>query len=134
VQIRVDAKSALSPSEQIAEQVRFAIAAGDLAAGERMPSVRGLAVDALVNPNTVSKAWRELEREGVLESRPGDGVFVSREAAAICRASRDALLRARLERLIAQLRSAGLGRAELEEWIETAFARKARLARAGGER
>jgi len=134
VHIAVDPKASLPPSEQIAQQVRFAIAAGELAPGERLPSVRGLAVDAVVNPNTVGKAWRDLEREGVIESRPGDGVFVAAAAPELCRAARDRVLRERLARLVGDLRSAGLGRAELEEWIDEVFAPKRRAARAGGQR
>jgi GntR family transcriptional regulator len=134
VHIAVDPKASLPPSEQIAQQVRFAIAAGELAPGERLPSVRGLAVDAVVNPTTVGKAWRDLEREGVIESRPGDGVFVAAAAPALCRASRDRVLRERLARLVGDLRSAGLGRAELEDWIDEFFAPKRRATRAGGQR
>ena len=133
MQIRVDPKSDRSPSEQIAEQVRFAIAAGDLKQGERLPSVRQLAVDALVNPNTVGKAWRDLEREGVLESRPGDGVFVAQAAVELCLATRDAVLVARIERFVDEALSAGLRRSELEAWVDAAFARHKGWKRAGGQ-
>ncbi len=130
---RIDPKRSRPPSEQIAERVRFAVAAGELAPGDRLPSVRVLAVDALVNPNTIGKAWRELEREGVIESRAGDGVFVAANAAAICRAARDEALRERLEQLIGDLRAAGLGRAELETWIGEIYGVK-RALRSGGSR
>jgi GntR family transcriptional regulator len=133
MQIRVDPKSDRSPSEQLAEQVRFAVAAGELAVGERLPSVRQLALDALVNPNTVGKAWRDLEREGVLASRPGDGVFVAANAPAICAAARDAVLRERLERVVDEALSAGLSRTALEDWFEHTLARRKGWKRAGGQ-
>jgi GntR family transcriptional regulator len=121
--IVVDAKADRSPSEQIAAQVRFAIAAGRLATGQRLPSVRHLAVEALVNPNTIGKVWRDLEREGVLESRPGDGVFVASGARQRCCAARDADLAAQLERWVSDARSAGISRGELEVWFERVLAR-----------
>jgi GntR family transcriptional regulator len=124
LRIEIDPKGSASPSEQIARQVRFAIAAGRLARGERLPSVRALAADAVVNPNTVGKVWRDLEREGVLETRPGDGVFVAAGAAAICAAARNRELRAELERCVGDALASGLERAELEAWFDAALARR----------
>jgi DNA-binding transcriptional regulator YhcF (GntR family) len=132
--ISVDPKSDLPPSEQLAQQVRFAVAAGQLTPGDRLPSVRALAVDALVNPNTVGKAWRDLAREGVLESRLGDGVFVAAEAREICVAARDAVLRERIERLVADALSAGLSRGGIEELVDAALGRTRAWKRAGGLR
>ena len=63
---------------QIVDQVRHAIASGDLAVGDQLPSVRVLAERLLVNHNTVAKAFNELVRDGVLESRHGLGAFVSK--------------------------------------------------------
>jgi GntR family transcriptional regulator len=123
LRIEVDPRGPHSPSAQIERAVRFAVASGALREGDRLPSVRALAVDALVNPNTVGKAWRELEREGVLESRPGDGVFVARGAREQCLAARDAELRGQLERLVADALSAGLSREELGRWLERALRR-----------
>ena len=74
---RVDPHLALPASRQIVEAVLDGVASGRLAAGERLPSVRVMAAEALVNPNTVGKAYRELEMEGITESRHGDGVFVT---------------------------------------------------------
>lgn len=132
LRITIDPRGDLPPSEQIVQQVRFAVAAGEIAPGARLPSVRALAVEALVNPNTVGKAWRDLEREGVLESRPGDGVFVAAGARKVCVAARDAVLRERVERLVADAQSGGSSRAELQSWIDAAWARKRVFKRAGG--
>ena len=75
--IRVDPARATPPSRQLVEAVLDRIAGGIWAAGDRLPSVRGLAAEALVNPNTVGKAYRELEGMGVVEGRNGAGVFVT---------------------------------------------------------
>lgn len=132
LRITIDPRGDLPPSEQLAQQVRFAVASGEIEPGQRLPSVRVLAVEALVNPNTVGKAWRDLEREGVLESRPGDGVFVARGAPKVCVAAREAVLRERVERLVGDAVSAGLPRGQLQEWIDGAWARKRGWKKAGG--
>lgn len=97
--IRVDPTRATPPSRQLVEAVLDRIAGGAWAAGDRLPSVRGLAAEALVNPNTVGKAYRELEGMGVVEGRNGAGVFVTPEGPGAARAQRrgatlDALMHA----------------------------------------
>ena len=122
--IAIDPKADQSPSEQLVQQVCFAVASGSITEGERMPSVRTLAVDASINPNTVGKAWRDLERMGVLDSRPGDGVFVARGAAARASEARDAWLGTVLARWIDDARSSGLSRSEIERCFEIASAKR----------
>lgn len=73
----LDAKSGVPFYRQIIEQVKFAIGRGDLQIGDRLPTVRQLAVDLSINPNTVSRAYRELEIEGILDTQQGSGTFVS---------------------------------------------------------
>ncbi len=73
----IDPKSNTPIYQQIAEQMRDAIRAGVHRPGEALPSLRALAVEIRVNPNTVQRAYEELEREGVIESRRGLGVFVA---------------------------------------------------------
>jgi len=77
VDVRVDPHSLVPPSQQLVAAVLDAIARGELQPGDKLPSVRGLAAEALVNPNTVSKAWRDLEHLGATEGRNGSGVFVT---------------------------------------------------------
>jgi DNA-binding transcriptional regulator YhcF (GntR family) len=77
VNVRVDPHSLVPPSQQLVAAVLDAIAAGELAPGDKLPSVRGLAATALVNPNTVAKAFRDLEHLGATEGRNGAGVFVT---------------------------------------------------------
>jgi GntR family transcriptional regulator len=110
----IDPTSPVPISEQIAEGVRFEIAGGRLATGERLPSVRGLAKDLLVNPNTVAKVYRDLERDGILRAKPGSGVFVARGAADRCRRLSQAAVRGAIAAAVAKGLAAGLAGAEIE--------------------
>jgi GntR family transcriptional regulator len=74
--IRLDGKSGVPFYRQIIEQVKFAVARGELTTGDRLPTVRQLAVDLSVNPNTVVRAYRELEFAGVIDTQQGSGTFV----------------------------------------------------------
>ena len=74
--MRIDTKSGVPFYRQIIEQVKFAIARGDLQPGDQLPTVRQLAVDLSVNPNTVIRAYRELEIGEMLETHQGSGTFV----------------------------------------------------------
>ena len=72
----LDIKSGVPFYRQIVEQVKFALARDDLQHGERLPTVRQLAVDLSINPNTVSRAYTELELTGLVETQMGSGTFV----------------------------------------------------------
>ena len=65
--------------KQIADQVRLAVASGKLKVGDQLPSIRALAEDLVVNPNTVARVYADLARDGLVESRAGRGVFVTRK-------------------------------------------------------
>ena len=91
---------------QIMDEVRRAIALGTLTVDEPLPSVRQLARDLRINPNTVSQAYRELERLGVVEGRPGQGTFVIK--ARISAAQRRELVRTVAARAIRDARRYGL--------------------------
>ena len=73
----LDLKSGVPVYRQIVDQVRGAIAAGSLSDGDQLPTVRQLAVDLEINPNTVVRAYRELEYGGLLETHQGTGTFIS---------------------------------------------------------
>jgi GntR family transcriptional regulator len=73
----LDMKSGVPVYRQIVDQVRGAIAAGSLIAGDQLPTMRQLAVDLSINPNTVVRAYRELEYDGLLETHQGTGTFIS---------------------------------------------------------
>lgn len=118
----IDPRSPAPPSEQLADQVRFAVASGRLADGDRLPPVRALAAEVRVNPNTVGRAWRELEREGVLEPRRGEGMFVAPGARAVCRAACEVTVGERVQRALAEALDAGIPPERVLEWVRTALA------------
>jgi GntR family transcriptional regulator len=76
ISFRVDGRSAVPPYLQIVQQVRQALRMGVLAVGDQLPSVREVVAKVAINPNTVLKAYRDLEREGLVEARAGQGTFV----------------------------------------------------------
>ena len=83
--------------EQVARQIKFAVAAGSFAPGEMIPSVREMARELAVNPNTVARAYRDLQTEHVVEPVRGEGLAVATGARAICRESRQQIIRDRLQ-------------------------------------
>lgn len=109
---------------QIADRVRFAVAAGVLRPGELVPSVRELSKQLVVNPNTVARAYRDLQSGGVLEPVRGTGLQVSEGAVEACRQSRREYVRGRLRSALAEARRSEMDPAEIEtilreEWDHT---------------
>ena len=86
---------------QLIEQVKHAVETGALRVGDQLPTIRKVAVDLVINPNTVARAYRELEHEGILELRHGSGAFIRESAGRRARVLRNAhsLVRAAIERL-----------------------------------
>ena len=76
-QFRLDLRSGVPVYRQLMDQVRAGIASGALATGDQLPTVRQLAVDLAINPNTVLRAYRELELGGLLETQQGTGTFIT---------------------------------------------------------
>ncbi len=93
---------------QLIDQVRYGIASGSLEIGEKLPSVRSLSEQLVVNHNTVAKAYNELVREGVLESRHGKGVFVGPQRERYTKAEKNRRLSASLDAFLSEARSLGL--------------------------
>ena len=87
--LQINTASRLPIYRQLAQQIREAIARGDLLPEAGLPSVRQVSRDLVVNPNTVARAYTELEREGLLLSRPGRGIFVAQPHNDLTRAARD---------------------------------------------
>lgn len=122
MQLRIDPRSPVTPSEQLADQVRFAVAAGRLGPGDRLPSVRDVAKAARINPNTVSRAWRELELGGLIEARRGSGMFVTPGGPAVAAAFRTRAVAERLGRAVAEALGAGLDADEVQALVRDACA------------
>jgi GntR family transcriptional regulator len=98
---------------QLIEQVREGVARGQLQPGERLPSVRQLSKELVVNPNTIARAYTELEREGVLNSRQGLGVFVATASSDLKVAARRERINALIDRLLTEAIHLGFTSAEL---------------------
>jgi len=96
----VDPRRDAPPSRQIVEAVLDAVASGELPPDARLPSVREMASQALVNHNTVARAYRDLEQLGVVEGHNGRGVFVTRDATRIARRLRHAETLAAFEQAV----------------------------------
>lgn len=125
----VDPHSLTPPSQQIVAAVLDALASGELTAGDKLPSVRAVAAQALVNPNTVTKAWRDLEHLGVTQGRNGSGVFVTAAGPDIAKALRLAQTLAELRAAWLAARRAGHEEATLVNLLQEG---ERALARAGG--
>ena len=119
---RVDLSSDVPPSRQLCEQMLDGVARGELRPGDQLPSVRSLAAEALVNPNTVAKAIRDLEIAGVLVGRNGLGVFVSDGAVGIATERRRAATLAMFGRALHEALRAGHSPQSLAELVDRATA------------
>ena len=116
--VRIDPADARPIYLQIMDEVRRARVLGVLGAEEPLPSVRQLAAELRVNPNTVQQAYRELEREGVVYVRRGQGTYLS--AGAVNGADRHELARGVAERALLEAHRSGIGAEELIEAIRRA--------------
>ena len=103
---------------QLMEQVKHAIETGALRPGEQLPSIRPLAEELVVNPNTVAKAYRELEHDGVIELRQGAGAFVSDKAPTKKDADKLRAAQATVAGAIEKLRERGVTDEEIRRLVE----------------
>ena len=115
-QIGLDHNSGVPIYRQIISQILYAIARGDLRPGTQLPTVRQLAVDLSVNPNTVIKAYKELEIRGNLETQQGTGTFISDAEVEISPQEKKRLLIALCKNLVGRAGAYGI---DIDEIIET---------------
>ncbi len=118
MRILVRSDSPVPIYEQIVSQIVFAVAAGDVRAGDEVPSVRELAQQLVVNPNTVARAFQELERLGVVESRRGMNMVVAAEGPKRCRDRRKEIVRGRVREALREAASAGLSADDVHEIVD----------------
>jgi GntR family transcriptional regulator len=116
IEFYLDAGSGLSPYQQLVRQVRHALRLGLLREGDQLPTVKDVVGQLAINPNTVLKAYRELEHDGLVAARPGVGTFVIRTLADSSLAAHGPL-RHSLEQWLVKARRAGLD----DESIEALF-------------
>ena len=104
MQLRISTGDGVPIYLQIANQVKYLVASGRLAAGNEIPPIRVLAHQLLVNPNTVARAYLELEREGVVQKRHGSGTYISENGSPLARKERQKIICERVDALLAECR------------------------------
>src|SRR2546421_3594566 len=120
IEFHLDSRSGVSPYLQIVQQVRRALRLGLLREGDQLPTVKDVVARLAINPNTVLKAYRELEHSGLVGARPGVGTFVTRTLSDASLAAH-APLRRELERWFAKARKAGLDDDSIEALFQDSF-------------
>jgi GntR family transcriptional regulator len=122
--LTVDPRSGVPIYLQVIEQIKRSVALGVLGAGEQLPTVKQLALDLTINPNTVAKAYRELERDGVIETSPGRGSFVKANGvAATTKAAATDVARDALDGAVREAKSIGLSADEIRRLANAAIDR-----------
>lgn len=113
----IDAHNGIAIYDQIARQLKFAIARDVIQGGEMVPSVRELSKQLAVNPNTVARAYRDLQNDGVLSPIRGTGLQITADAKSICRADREALIRERLRSVLQEAYQSGLSASAIQDTV-----------------
>jgi GntR family transcriptional regulator len=118
IEFRVEVGSGVPPYRQLVDQVEHALRLGHLRVGDRLPTVKEVAKRLVINPNTVLKAYRELEHKGLAKGRPGLGTFIERGLDGLP-AEQQAELRADLEKWLATAYQAGMDSAGIAALVAT---------------
>ena len=118
IEFRIDQRCGVAPYRQIVDQVRQALRLGLLGAGDQLPTVKDVVAQVAINPNTVLKAYRELEHEGLAAGRPGRGTFITRSLADASLAAH-ATLQADLVQWLVKARRAGLDEDSITALIDS---------------
>jgi GntR family transcriptional regulator len=113
VDVHITTGDGVPPYLQIVNQVKYQVASGRLAAGEELPPIRALALRLGVNPNTVARAYRELETAGVVVKRSTTGTYVSDAGSPLARRERLRIVTERIDALIAEARQLGFDSDEI---------------------
>lgn len=118
IHFKLDLKSGVPFHRQIVDQIRCGIASGRLLPGEQLPTVRDLAVQLEINPNTVRKAYSDLELLGTLDTQQGTGTFVSHQQIEIADAEKQRMLNQLCEELVARGHQYGLTLTDIVEYLQ----------------
>jgi GntR family transcriptional regulator len=117
VEIHITTSDGIPPYLQIVNQVKYQVASGRLSAGEELPPIRTLAVRLRVNPNTVARAYRELEMAGVVLKRSTAGTYISDAGSPLARRERLRIVTERIDALIAEARQLGFNNDEIMDLL-----------------
>jgi GntR family transcriptional regulator len=120
IEFHLDGRSGVAPYMQLIQQVRQAMRLGLLGEGDQLPTVKDVVAKVAINPNTVLKAYRELEYEGLVSPRPGVGTFVTQTLTDQSLAAHEPL-REELRAWLAKARAAGLDAESIEALFVTTF-------------
>jgi GntR family transcriptional regulator len=120
IEFHLDSRSGVAPYLQVVQQVRQALRLGLLREGDQLPTVKEAVAHLAINPNTVLKAYRELEHEGLVSARPGVGTFVTRTLSDESLAAHGPLRR-ELQRWLGRARAAGLDDESIEALFRDTF-------------
>jgi GntR family transcriptional regulator len=120
IEFHLDPRTGVAPYLQIVQQVRQALLLGLLSEGDRLPTVKQVVAKVAINPNTVLKAYRDLERSGLVAPKPGVGTFVTKSLGQASLASHEPLRR-ELAAWLARARAAGLTEAGIEALFTSTF-------------
>ena len=114
----IDVHSDVAIYLQLVRQVKFAVAAGTLRPGQLLPSVRALSNQVALNPNTVARAFNQLQADGVIETLRGRGMVVREAAVEICLAERQSVLSERIGSVLAEAWHAGLTKKQIRSFVD----------------
>jgi GntR family transcriptional regulator len=128
IDFHLDVRSGVSPYLQLVQQVRQALRLGLLSVGDQLPTVKEVVAKLAINPNTVLKAYRELEHEGLVSPRPGLGTFVTRTLTDDSLAAHEPL-RQELQNWIAKAQHAGLDADSIEALFTTTLRKATKVTR-----
>lgn len=123
IEFRIDRRSGIPTYVQLVLQVKQALRRGDLAVGDKLPTAKDVVSTLAINPNTVLKAYKELEHDGLAEGRPGLGTFITASLAKAGMAEKTALTQ-ELDTWVTHGASAGLERTDLEALFAAALDRQ----------
>lgn len=113
----IDVGNGVAIYEQIVRQVKFAVAEGSLQAGQMLPSLRSLSVKLALNPNTVARAYQQLQTEGIVEAVRGVGMIVSPGAMKVCSEDRRTIIAERLRSVLSEALHGGLSPDEIQDIV-----------------
>src|SRR5271170_5788407 len=118
MQLHISANDGIPIYLQIVQQVKYLVAAGRLVPGEELPAIRVLAEQLLVNPNTVARAYRELETAGIVTKRRTSGTYVSEAGSPLARRERVRILTERIDALVAEARQMNISIEEVTQLLQ----------------
>ncbi|MBU6386938.1 MAG: GntR family transcriptional regulator [Pirellula sp.] len=118
MQIHIQAQGGVPIYLQVMQQIKYLVASGRLEPGDELPSIRSLAEQLIVNPNTIARAYRELETQGVVEKRRTAGTFVADSGSPLARKERLKLLKERIDQLLTEAYQMGFELDEVMKLVE----------------